>query len=293
MHLIEYYFFPPHSHTVVFIEDGLPVYPLDTPLFEIFDDDNVFLFQAMLTLINEQPSNVTDQLFATSTDRFEVIGNGTRQMLIRAIGPSHFTTFQSQLIEFLRTVGYTTDDQAPYVSRNLSIVVAEFPVDEAPSAPFYLPITITPVNDRPVYTQSSSALTMITIDNYLPQETNSPGMNASFFISDNEVVDIDRVSPISDDFIGLALTMAMAPAYLGSWQYWVGGEWRNVRSDLTSCSPLFLRPEQRLRFLPAPNVEKMNGDVRIEYRVWDGSSDIVGGACVNDTLQVTGGKYYS
>ncbi len=285
-------FFPPHSHTVVFVEDGSPVYPLDTPLFKISDDDNIFLLEATLTLINEQPSDVTDQLFANSTDRFEVMGNGTRQLLIRAIGPSRFTTRQSQLIEFLRTVGYTSDDQAPYVSRNLSIVVAEFPVDEAPSAPFYLPITITPVNDRPVYTQSSSAITMVTLD-YLPQETNIPGQNASFLISDNEVVDIDRVSPISDDFIGLALTMKMAPAYLGTGQYWIDGEWRTIPSDLTSCNPLLLRPDQRLRFSPAPNVEKRNGEVYIEYRVWDGSSDVVGGVCANNTLQVTGGKSYS
>lgn len=272
----------------MFVEDGPSVFPLDTPSFEISDDDNVFIFRATLTLVSEEPSNVIDQLLASSNQDFVVTGNGTKQLMIDAT--SRFTTEQSQLIAFLRTVAYTSNDQAPYVVRNLSIVVAEFPVEEAPSAPFYLPITIKPVNDKPIYKQSSSALTMTVLDDYLPQEANNRGFNASFLVSDSEVVDIDRVSPLSSDFIGLALTMATAPMYLGAWQYWMEGAWFLVPDNITSCSPLLLGPDQRLRFSPAPHPGKMDGQANIEFRVWDGSSENVGGACVNNSLQVTQGQ---
>lgn len=272
----------------MFVEDGPPVFPLDTPSFEITDDDNLFIFRATLTLVNKQPSGVTDQLLGTSNADFTVNGNGSRQLIIDAV--SRFTTRHTELIAFLGTVAFTTDDQAPYVTRNLSIVVEELPVGEAPSAPFYLPIAVTPVNDRPVYSRSDSAVSMAVLDDYLPQDTNNRGFNASFLISYSEVVDIDRVSPVSNDFIGLALTLATAPVYLGAWQYWMEGAWLPVPDNITSCSPLLLQSDQRLRFSPVPNLGKMDGQAYIAFRVWDGSSDNVGGACVNGSLQVAQGQ---
>ncbi len=270
------------------MEDGPPVFPLDTPSFTISDDDNMFILRATLTLVSEQPSGVLDQLIATSNEDFIVNGNGSQELVIDAT--SQFTTLHSELIAFLGTVEFTTNDQAPYVIRNLSIVVEEFPLGEAPSDPFYVPITVSPVNDRPVYTQSSPALTMAVLSDYLPQNANNRGFNASFLISDAEVVDIDRISPVSNDFVGLAITVAIAPMYLGVWQYWIEEAWLPVPDNITSCSPLLLRPDQRLRFSPTPNREKLDGQADIVFQVWDGSSDNVGGVCMNDSLQVTQGQ---
>ena len=265
------------------------MFPLDTPLLQITDDDNQFLYRATLTLVNDlPPSDVTDQLFGFNTNQFSLSGNGTRTLVVQAIGPFRYITPQSDFIDYLRTIGFTTNDQAPFITRNLSLVVEEFPPGEAPSDPYYLPITVTPVNDRPIFTRSDSARTEAVLDDYLPQETNNYGFNASYLISEEEVQDADRRSPLSTDFVGLAITGTMAPDNLGVWQYWSEGAWLDVSSDLTSCAPLFLSPSQRLRFSPQPSLEKTDGRASIQYRVWDGSSELV--ECVNDTLEVTAGE---
>jgi len=264
--------------------------PLDSPLFQITDDDNQFLFRASLDLVNQQPPNVIDQLLATSTDRFDVTGNGSRVLTIQAIGPFATITSQDEFVSMLRTVSFTTDDQAMFITRNLSLVVEEFPLGEAPSNPFFIPINIIGVNDRPVYNRSSSAVSSVLLDDYIPQDTNNAGFNASYLVSDSEVVDVDRRSPESTDFTGLAIVYTLAPDYLGSWQYYSDGMWQIIPAHLSDCSPLLLDPSQRIRFSPLANFDKLDGNASLSFRVWDGSSEAI--YCDNNTFVILSGMLY-
>ena len=269
------------------MEDGVPVYPLNTDELRVTDDDNAFLIRATLTLVNSNllPSDVMDQLFATSNDRFSVSQNGTSELVVDAIGSQRLITSQQDFVNFLKTVQFTTDDQAPDVIRNLSLIVEEFPVGEAPSSPAYVPITVLPVNDRPIL--QSSLLAEATLDDYL---SSNQGFTASFLLSNSSVDDIDRRSSISSDFIGLAIVLTSHPDSLGVWQYWSVAEmdWVDFPVELSNCYPLLINPDTRIRFSPVPNIAKEDGPAGIQYRAWDGSSEEF--LCMNDTLELTAGK---
>lgn len=273
-------------HSDTFIEDGNPINPLDVSGFSIDDDDNIFLIQAIVTLENSNLlySDVSDQLFAMSNDRFNVTGNGTTQLMIDAIGGRRLITTRPEFVDFLKTVQFTTDDQAPDVVRNLSLVVQEFPLGEAPSSPAYVPIMVKPVNDRPVL-QSSQVLET-TLDDYLSA---NPGFTPSFLLSSDDVIDIDRHSSISNDFIGFAIVSTSQPDSLGVWEYW-NKRWIEFPVYLSDCNPLFISPTERVRFVPLPNSAKEDGVATLEYRAWDGSSNIT--CDTNDTLSLTPGKSY-
>ena len=275
-----------YSYSVNFTEDGEPIYPLDVEDFRVEDDDNSFLLRATLTLENNNIPGVVDQLFASSNDRFNVSQNGTTQLVVDAVGPRRLITRQEEFVNFLRTVQFTTDDQAPDVVRNLSLVVEEFPIGEAPSRPFNISITIIPVNDRPIL-NSGRVVEPVIIDDYL---SSNQGFAPSFLLSDVDVFDIDSRSSSSLDFIGLAVVSASYSDSLGVWQTWSDDEstWVDFPADLSDCYPVLVSPEMRIRFLPAPNEDKEDGVATIEYRVWDGSSD--SSDCLNDTLQCTPGK---
>ena len=190
--------------------------------------------------------------------------------------------------DFLQTVRFITDDQAPHVVRNLSLVVEEHPLGEAPSRPAVVPIVILPVNDRPIL--NSIQCSVATLDDYLPI---NPGFYPSFLLSDTDVIDIDRSSPNSQDFVGLAIISAQATSGTGIWQYW-NGTWSDFPA-VSDCYPLLVDPEERVRFVPLPSYAETPGSVygsaALEYRAWDGSSREL--ICINGAADTLSGKFIS
>ena len=275
-------------HSDIFVEDGELINPFNASDFSITDDDNIFLLRATIRLENNDllPQDVTDQLLAVSNDRFNVTGSGTTELVIDAIGGRRLITTQQEFVDFLKTVQFTTSDQASDTVRNLSLIVEEFPLGEAPSSPAYVPIRVITVNDRPVLL--SSLVTESALDDYL---STNPGFSPSFLLSVSDVFDNDRRSSISNDFVGLAIVSTSQPVSLGVWQYWTVEEmrWIEFPVNLSNCFPLFIRPNERVRFVPLPNQAKEDGAAMFEYRAWDGSSEIVD-CDVNDTLLLTPGK---
>ena len=272
------------------MEDGPPIYPFNITDFSVTDDDNIYLLRATVTIQNANDilPRFEDELFAESNSRFNVSQNGITQIIIEAIGPLRLYRHQDEFVDFLRTVGFTTNDQSPYVVRNLTLVVEEHPLGETQSAPAEVPILVQPVNDIPVLL--SNQISDFILNDYLPQETNNPGFDSSYLLSESDVMDIDRLSPISADFIGLALVSVDVLPYLGVWQYWntTTGDWVDFPAMLSDCSPLLVDPETRVRFMPVPNYDKLDGETTVEYRAWDGTSSEV--TCVNSVLEFSEGE---
>ena len=274
-----------HRYAISFTEDGPPVFPLDTPGFTITDDDNTLLLRATLAVLNTGiPLGVSDQLFVPASDRLSVAGNGSSQLVIEAVGPFRFFTLQTVFIDFLRMVSFTSDDQASFITRNISLIVEEHPIGEAPSDPALIPLSVLPVNDQPVLVVPQT--TEEVLDSYLPQEERNSGFNASFLLADTDVVDVDRLSPISSDFVGLAITSS-ENGNVGIWEYW-NGTWMAFPLELSECDPLFIRPEVRVRFSPSPSQLKQDGRAVITYRAWDGSGSSL--QCEDEMLQLSAGE---
>ena len=250
------------------------VYPLNFSEFFISDEDNSFILQATLNIENSDvlPSDVEDQLIAPSTDFFRVNGSGTTRLFIEAIGFFRLITSHEDFANFLKGVAFTTNDQSPDVIRNLSVLVEEFPVGEAAPAPAFIPLIIQPGNDQPVLLSSQIALLNLT--DYLPQDRANPGFNTSFLLSPDDVLDSDRRSQDSQDFIGLAITDVMVPLGLGVWQYRLTNniDWIDLPAVLSPCDPYFATPTTRIRFSPSPSLAKSPGIATIGFRAWDGSS---------------------
>ena len=259
-----------------FVEDGPAIFPLNTSMFSITDEDNSFSIRANLVIENAAslPSDVRDQLLASSTDAFEASRSGDNTSLqVDAVGYRRLITTHDEFEAYLRGVAFTTDDQAPELVRNLSIVVQEFPIGEAALSFAFIPIVIVPVNDQPVLLSSQTAEEQL--EDYLPQDQENAGFNASFLLSPSDVSDIDRRAQSSLDFIGLAIVdqWTMPPLRLGPWQYWrEGSGWTQFPADLSPCLPLLLEPSTRIRFSPAPNQAKEDGNAHITFHAWDGSS---------------------
>lgn len=255
------------SYSVEYVEDGPQIFPLDTDEFFISDDDNVFVIQATLDIVNSEslPSGVTDQLRASSTREFNVSGSGSTKLVAEAVGPTRYITTHQMMADFLRTVSFLTNDQAPNIVRNLSVLVEEFPIGDSPSIPSFVPIRVRPVNDQPVL--MSSQRTEESLDNYLIQNL---GFNVSFLLSPNDIFDSDQ------DLIGLAIINQTVPMDLGVWQYRAAGDndWTNFPDDISLCEPLFVDPSTRIRFSPSPNPLKEDGETAITYQAWDTSSNI-------------------
>ncbi len=259
-----------------FQEDGPAIFPFDTDDFSITDEDNSFIVQATITIENSESTapNVQDQLMATGNDLFSVTGNGTTSLFIEAVGPTRLITTHSMLVTFLRSVSFTSNDQAASVVRNLSVVAEEFPVGEAARVPTFIPITIISTNDQPML--NSSRISEAVLMDYLPQDRQNLGFNSSFLLSSADVIDVDRETENSLDFIGLAITgVNIVPADLGVWQYRNGDstiQWMPFPGDLSSCNPHLVNPSMNIRFSPSPSINKADGVTNIEYRAWDGSS---------------------
>ncbi len=275
----------------MYTEDSIePLFPLNIPTFNITDDDNAFLMQAIIVIENSdaiRDSNATDSLFipGSAVDSFmvQVSGNGTSRVEITASGPRSMYTLRPDFVEYLRQLSFTSDDQSPFIVRNLTVTVEEFPSIVSQPTSFY--IEVIPVNDRPVLRQSS--VSELILDSYLPQEISNPGFNASFLLPEDNynVIDIDRNAPNAADFIGLAV-INEENGDLGVWEFWDNGAWVEFPA-ISDCLPLFLRPDQRVRFLPAPSYSKLDGNASFTYRVWDGTSSSL--MCLNGSVEITEG----
>lgn len=258
---------------MTYVEDGPVVYPLDSSGFTITDEDNSFVLQANLNIENSDtlPPDVHDQLIASSTDSFQVSGSGTTSLFVEAVGVRRLVTTHRDFADYLRGVAYMTDDQAPDIVRNLSVVVQEFPVGEAALSLSFIPIYVSPVNDQPLLL--SSQVTEEQLSDYLPQNIENLGFNSSFLLSPSDVQDIDRRSQASQDFIGLAIVGQEVPTGLGVWQYRGDSGWVDFPLDVSLCGPLLVEPSTLVRFSPSPNVAKEDGNAGITFQAWDGSSD--------------------
>ena len=265
------------SYSVEYIEDSLSILPLDSANLSISDDDNIFLYVARLAIQNAGlPNGVVDRLTASASTTFSVEGSGSTQLTITAAGPTQFFTFQADFVTFLRTVAFDTNDQAPFVVRNLTVVVQEFPIQASPpSLPAVVPIIIVPVNDRPAIVSIQQSQTAL--NNYIPESQNT-GFSPAFLLGEADVQDIDRSSPDAPDIIGLALT-ATTNGGLGEWMYWYNGSWVTL-PPVSECSPWLVLDGDRLRFSPSASPNKVGGEASIVYRAWDGTpvDNCVGGS---------------
>ena len=210
---------------------------------------------------------VVDQLLATGNDAFNVIGSGSIQLTIAAIGPRRFFTLQNDFVEFLRTISFVSDDQAAFVERNITLVVQEHPLEASPpSMAAVIPVVFTPVNDRPII--ASTQRLQATLTDYLPVSSNE-GFNVSYFLNESDVQDVDRVSPSSPDFVGLAI-IAYTGNDSGSWMIWVNGTWLPL-PPVHECSPKLVPPDGRIRFVPNTDPSKADTQASLSYRAWDGT----------------------
>lgn len=143
------------------------------------------------------------------------------------------------------------------------------------------------MNDRP--TLNSTQRSVALLDDYLP---NNPGFHPSFLLSETDVIDVDRRSPISQDFIGLAIISTQATSGIGVWQFW-NATWSNFPA-VSDCYPLLLAQDERIRFLPAPSYDDIHGNFYgsaiLGYRAWDGSSQEL--VCTNGTVDITEGMLF-
>ena len=248
--------------------------------FRIVNEENAFVLRATIDIRYSESllSGVADTLNSTfNSDRFQATFNATiPSLVIEVTGPNRLLTTQDQLRDFLRGVTFSTGDQAPDVNRTIVIVVEEFPLGTGTIIPTFIPVNMVPVNDQPILMPSDGTTTTTGILNdYLPQETRNLGFNASFLLTDEDFLDLDRQSRITQDFIGLAIIEMDVQIYLqtnlGEWQYYNGSEWRAIPS-VSSCNPFFVSPSTSIRFSPFPSFDKQNGQASITYLAWDGSS---------------------
>ena len=267
-----------------YVEDGPPVLPLNTAGLSITDEETVQLRRAILTIENTDTA-ANDQLYASLSSTFVLTGNGTTELIIDPSPGREFLTTQDQFEEYLRTVWFVTDDQAPYIVRNLTLVVGKVPNALVTSSPAVIPISVIGVNDRPVLL--SSQMSEAALDNYIPQEVNNLGFSPSDLLSETDVMDVDRNSPITRDIIGLAIT-GYINGGVGRWQYWYKESWVDFPpSSVSDCSPLLINITTRVRFRPIPNFSKEDGNASIVYRAWDGTGNT---SCENGTLNINEGK---
>ena len=262
-----------------YIEDEGVILVTNTTII-ISDEDNFLLYQARIFIPNTPNQyGFSDFLYLPSDflDSFDITGNGTN--FITATGKSLLLEHPI-FIELLTNISFATDDQATDITRNLTFTVEENPLgDTGPSIATVVPIYIKQLNDKPVLTGSHFVVNT-TLDDYLPADSKNPGFLPSYLLNSSNVNDPDSIYPPNPDFIGLAIYQANNGS-LGSWQYWWNGTWSNI-TDISSCSPLFITDSQRVRFLPDPNIDKINGHVSFDYRVWDGTSKYV---CVGDVIR--------
>lgn len=261
------------------MEDGLPIGPLNTTVLDIIDEETDQLRRAILTIQNDGIT-VNDSLFAEPSGTFNVTGNGTTELVIDPSPGHEFLTTQDQFEEYLRAVTFTTDDQAPSVVRNLTLIVGKLPNAMVTSSPAIVPITVIAINDQPVLL--SSRVSESILDDYLPPEVNNLGFLPSYLLSEMDVVDVDRSSPISNDIVGLAITEAVSGG-VGTWQYWYNGSWVNFPA-ISDCFPLLVEDTTRVRFWPSPSLNKEDGNASITYRAWDGTDRVF---CDNETVLIT------
>lgn len=69
--------------------------------------------------------------------------------------------------------------------RSILIQAIEFP--NTVSNQIMLMVTIRNVNDQPMLTASTQRARVVTLADYLPEDSNNPGFNVSYLLSPNDV----------------------------------------------------------------------------------------------------------
>jgi len=250
------------------------VFPAD---FIISNGENVLVVRATINITYSNttlPAEVQDTLsLSQSSDRFNATYNpSTSVLIVEAVKPFRFLTTQEQLRDYLMYVTFSTNDQASDVKRTINIVVEEFPLGRGPLVPTSIPVSIETVNDQPIISPTSNVRTMDILMEYLPQETMNLGFNVSFLLHEDDVIDLDRRSRVTEVMIGLAVIETQtSQSSLGEWQYYSSSGWR-LFPAVSFCAPMFMSPSDRIRFSSFPNLDKDDGSAVINYLVWDGSS---------------------
>ncbi len=113
---------------------------------------------------------------------------------------------------------------------------------------FTFPLTITPVNDAPVASGSSS-LPAVNEDTASPAGDTITALFAARF---DDSIDTVASGSSSNTLAGVAIVANTVNAAQGQWQYFDGSTWTNVGTR-TASSTLLIPVNDKLRFLPAAN----------------------------------------
>ena len=260
-----------HDEIVSFTEDdSSPInVATDSVQIDISDEDNIFLYQARFNVTNtpSQYGSIIDTLFLPVNDQFTITGSGVGNGIITATAKT-LSVYHETFVELIKSLQFRTNDKSTNITREISVVVEEYPLGEAgPSAPVMIPVRIIQKNDRPVL-DGPPLITQDTLQDFLPSEIVNNGFLPSHLIDATVVSDIDSAFPPNPDIIGLAI-FALDDGGIGHWQYWWEGDWVDA-VNVSRCAPLFLRDDQRIRFLPQTTQD--GGLVSFNYSVWDGTS---------------------
>ena len=255
-----------------FVEDSSYTSISDSADIYIVDEDSVFLYQARIEILNtpSEYGTVIDMISlpVTLVDKFTIDGNGTSSII--ATGKS-LNLRHDDFIQLIKGIQFQTDDQATNITRQISVVVEEFPLNEpGPSIPILIPVNMLQLNDRPIFI--TALVHEEILDNFIPPETANPGFFPSYLVNESVVNDPDSLFPFNPDIIGLYI-FYVNNAEIGNWQYFSNGEkWINL-SNVSDCEPLLLKNNERIRFLPSNDIISQSGATPFfNYSVWDGTS---------------------
>ena len=256
-----------------FTEDSAFTYIAETANISITDEDSVFLYQARVEVENtptEYGPIVDSIIFPnSSSEQFLIEGNGTGNLIATA---KSFTLRHNDFINLIKSIRFMTDDQATNVTRNVSVVVEEYPLDESgASSPARIPVNIIQKNDRPVF--GSPLISEDELVNFLPAEIANPGFFPSYLATPSNVFDADSAFPLNPDIIGLSIH-SVSDSGIGVWQYKpvTSSSWHDIHS-VSHCMPQFLGDKERIRFLPSSGITmETTSTVYFNYSVWDGTS---------------------
>ena len=114
----------PCRYNLTFTEDGSAV-SVFADNFQITSEENSLVARATITVTYSRDllPGVQDVLSSTTfLDRFNATFDASvPSLVIDAVGPFRLLTTQDQMRDFLKGVTFSTNDQAPDVSRNLTV----------------------------------------------------------------------------------------------------------------------------------------------------------------------------
>lgn len=212
----------------------------------------------------------------TTTGRWQYSLNGRSWITLNAnIGEGFALLLKdSQLVRYLpnanwngtATLSYHAWDQTrgtPGAYANLTLVGSTGGSSPFSTAIESASITVAPVNDAPVLnTKPAPVFTRLAID-----QTNSTGNTVAQIIG-SAISDVDAGA-----VQGIAVTRASD--LNGTWEFSTnnGSTWTDIGTDLSTANARFLRPQDRLRFVPAVGYI---GTQSISFKAWDQTTDSFG-----------------